>query len=85
MIQLVHNQIKKVVMKQIKIKRCAKKEFVRKIWDRNGGIFPNVTQSNLSEFVDGKDQKMTLYYSNDVHIGTWQSGSGWYYSSLPKV
>jgi hypothetical protein len=24
-------------------------------------------------------QKLTLYYSNDEHIGTWHSGSGWYY------
>jgi hypothetical protein len=56
--------------KQIKVK-CTKKEFVRLIWDKLGGIFPNVSQQSFQEMHGSKVVKVTLYYSGDNHIGTW--------------
>lgn len=30
---------------------------------------------------DGKQTRMTLYYKNNVHVGTWQGGTGWMFKS----
>jgi hypothetical protein len=40
--------------------------------------FDGLTASRYDEHLDGKVAKLTLYYKNDRHIGTWQRGGGWY-------
>ena len=48
-------------------------------------LYDNLTYRPLNEEVGRNEwgepitQKLTLYYSNDKHIGTWHNGSGWYY------
>ena len=32
----------------------------------------------VDKYGQPKKKKITLYYKNDKHIGSWDSGNGWY-------
>jgi hypothetical protein len=40
--------------------------------------YPTIDYQNLDAYGNPKIVHLTLYYKNDVHIGTWQKGGGWY-------
>lgn len=65
---------------QIKFKSIKKAEFEAKMIAAYGST--GLTASRYSEFdpAKGKDVPLTLYYFNDVHVGTFcKSGSTWMY------
>ena len=40
-----------------------------------------LTASPYTEMDGDKVNKMTLYYKNGAHVGTWMGGSGWAFES----
>lgn len=62
-------------------KRMTKSAFEQRIATDLG--IDNVSCRPYEEMTDveGVTAKMTLYYKNGVHIGTWQSGQGWLFES----
>ena len=62
-------------------KKITKKAFEADLIQRHG--FDDLTVSPYQEEIDRDDwgkpifTKLSLYYVNDVHVGTWQKGEGW--------
>jgi len=61
-------------------KRVTKRAFETAIIAEHGNDGLGASPYDESTVVDGEYvmAHMTLYYKNDVHVGTWQTGSGWF-------
>jgi hypothetical protein len=62
--------------------KITKKKFEAAILE----IHENVSACRHEEesIEEGVFHKMWLYYSGNVHIGTWLDGEGWYYEETPQ-
>lgn len=67
-----------------KNKKCTRKNFEQSIREKLDIKCIEYSPYRYSDYQDcdawgnPKQKAMTLYYHNDIHIASWQRGSGWF-------